>query len=145
MQEVRCHFFTLNPNCLQDYQFRFYFTSHLLTFHLSLTLLSTIARYVILSLGGWYPLIHTRLTSSYYLLTFLLSSHTGLSPSMGLEVFYTILMSTYSKVLCLSVKILAILVSLTITPRVSFDFLSYWYCNVLLPNVLYCSVYLRIV
>ena len=57
----------------------------------------------------------------------------------------TILMSTYSKVLCVLVKILAILVSLTITPRVSFDFLSYWYCNVLLPNVLYYSVYLRIV
>jgi len=28
-------------------------------------------------------------------------------------------------------------VSLTITPGVSVDFLSYWYCNVLLPNVFY--------
>lgn len=28
-------------------------------------------------------------------------------------------------------------VSLTITPEVSFDFLSYWYLNVLIPNVFY--------
>ena len=64
---------------------------------------------------------------------------------MGLKKENLFLMSTYSKVLCVLVKVLAILVSLTITPRVSFDFLSYWYYNVLLPNVLYYSVYLRIV
>ncbi len=86
----------------------------------------------------------------------LTSPHTGLSPSMGCvykkriffyrrRIIIITLISTYSKVLCVLVKILAILVSLTITSRVSFDFLSYWYYNVLLPNVIYYSVYLRIV
>jgi len=59
MQKVRCRSTsgmaaTIELQLLLKLVVQDLFTSHLLTFHLSLTLLFTIARSCILSIRGWY-------------------------------------------------------------------------------------------
>ena len=89
MQKVRSHFvFKLKFLLLIELPVQDLFTSYLLSFQRSLTVLFTIAQYIIFSLRGWFPYIQTSYLSSYLL--FLVSPHyagliffiTGLSPSM---------------------------------------------------------------
>lgn len=89
MQKVRSHLvFKLRFLLLIELPVQDLFTSYLLSFQRSLTVLFTIAQYIIFSLRGWFPYIQTSYLSSYLL--FLVSPHyagliffiTGLSPSM---------------------------------------------------------------
>ena len=101
MQKVRSHLvFKLRFLLLIELPVQDLFTSYLLTFQLSLTVLFTIAQYIIFSLRGWFPYIQTSYLSSYLLLgppgrpgapqgaglrpggPFLIYLITGLSPSM---------------------------------------------------------------
>lgn len=82
MQKVRSYLvFKLRFLLLIELPVQDLFTSYLLTFQLSLTVLFTIAQYIIFSLRGWFPYIQTSYLSSYLLL-FLIKIITGLSPSM---------------------------------------------------------------
>ena len=69
MQKVRSYLvFKLRFLLLIELPVQDLFTSYLLTFQLSLTVLFTIAQYIIFSLRGWFPYIQTSYLSSYLLL-----------------------------------------------------------------------------
>lgn len=74
MQKVRSHLvFKLRFLLLIELPVQDLFTSYLLSFQRSLTVLFTIAQYIIFSLRGWFPYIQTSYLSSYLL--FLVSPH----------------------------------------------------------------------
>ena len=75
MQKVRSHLvFKLRFLLLIELPVQDLFTSYLLTFQLSLTVLFTIAQYIIFSLRGWFPYIQTSYLSSYLLLFYFILS-----------------------------------------------------------------------
>lgn len=66
MQKVRSYLvFKLRFLLLIELPVQDLFTSYLLTFQRSLTVLFTIAQYIIFSLRGWFPYIQTSYLSSY--------------------------------------------------------------------------------
>lgn len=68
MQKVRSHLvFKLRFLLLIELPVQDLFTSYLLSFQRSLTVLFTIAQYIIFSLRGWFPYIQTSYLSSYLL------------------------------------------------------------------------------
>ena len=82
MQKVRRHFQLKISTAYRVTNSKMFPLTFFTFFKLSFTVLFTIAKFIILSLRGWYPYIPTSFLSSYFFYFYDFIKFTGLTPSL---------------------------------------------------------------